>query len=424
MGEVPDPFPELAVGGVACGGASDEEGERRGQKRGETEPLYSYLSDVTLTMMTKKRLETVWYQDVWEDFEKGDMHLLEKYNFEQLKTYWMNPGEDWEVVLNRYGKVALRPDCRYQVSGKVVMRRNVYLMGNGATVEMVDPRRGGFVANMQQMCPGVVGFHGVTFHNVRFSGSSFGGTVIAANTQIVVHNCYFFGFSNTCIEANVGAKVRGSSFYACWKGVVSYGKARLSVRKCMFERCTLGVSCEGFLTATDNVASDNGCFILLKTRGRISHNMICGPGSVAPKPYQMVTCADGSVMMLKAVHVLANRRHPWPVFEHNVLTRCSLHLGGRRGVFVPRKCNLAHCNIVMEPAAATQVCFSGVYDISMAVYKILRFDDSRARTRSCECGATHLCNLTVMGLVTEDVRLDHLSHSCLREEFSSSEEDD
>ncbi|AEF59042.1 E1b 55K [Simian adenovirus 20] len=422
VGEIPDPFPELAVGPV--GGASvEEDGEQRGQKRDHYESL-TFLADVTMSLMAKSRLEVVWYPEVWEDFEKGDMHLLEKYNFEQVKTYWMNPDEDWEVILNRYGKVALRPDCRYYVREKVVLRRNVYLLGNGATIEMTDPRRGGFVANMQEMCPGVVGLSGVTFHGIRFCGNNFGGVVIVANTPVVVHNCYFFGFSNTCIELRVGGKVRGSSFYACWKGVVAQGKSKVSVHKCMLERCTLGISSEGFLHASDNVASDNGCFILLKGGGRICHNMICGPGTVPPKPYQMVTCTDGKVRMLKPVHIVGHRRRPWPEFEHNVMTRCSIYLGGRRGVFMPRQCNLAHCNVIMEPPAATQVCFSGIFDISMVVYKILRYDDCRARTRTCDCGASHLCNLTVMGMVTEEVRLDHCQHSCLREEFSSSDEED
>ncbi|AFG19584.1 E1B 55K [Simian adenovirus 6] len=425
VGGIPDPFPELALGAV--GGASvvreDEEGRQRGQKREHFESS-TFLADVTVALMAKNRLEVVWYPEVWEDFEKGDLHLLEKYNFEQVKTYWMNPDEDWEVVLNRYGKVALRPDCRYQVRDKVVLRRNVYLLGNGATVEMVDPRRGGFVANMQEMCPGVVGLSGVTFHSVRFSGSNFGGVVITANTPVVLHNCYFFGFSNTCVEMRVGGKVRGCSFYACWKGVVSQGKAKVSVHKCMLERCTLGISSEGFLHASDNVASDNGCAFLIKGGGRICHNMICGPGDVPPKPYQMVTCTDGKVRMLKPVHIVGHRRHRWPEFEHNVMTRCSLYLGGRRGVFLPRQCNLAHCNVIMEQSAATQVCFGGIFDISMVVYKILRYDDCRARTRTCDCGASHLCNLTVMGMVTEEVRLDHCQHSCLREEFSSSDEED
>nr|WHN38559.1 E1B 55K [Human mastadenovirus C] len=377
--------------------------------------------NLAFSLMTRHRPECITFQQIKDNCANELDLLAQKYSIEQLTTYWLQPGDDFEEAIRVYAKVALRPDCKYKISKLVNIRNCCYISGNGAEVEIDTEDRVAFRCSMINMWPGVLGMDGVVIMNVRFTGPNFSGTVFLANTNLILHGVSFYGFNNTCVEAWTDVRVRGCAFYCCWKGVVCRPKSRASIKKCLFERCTLGILSEGNSRVRHNVASDCGCFMLVKSVAVIKHNMVCG--NCEDRASQMLTCSDGNCHLLKTIHVASHSRKAWPVFEHNILTRCSLHLGNRRGVFLPYQCNLSHTKILLEPESMSKVNLNGVFDMTMKIWKVLRYDETRTRCRPCECGGKHIRNQPVMLDVTEELRPDHLVLACTRAEFGSSDED-
>lgn len=370
--------------------------------------------------MNRSRPETVFWSELETEFRNGEMNLLYKYGFEQLKTHWMEPWEDWETAFNTFAKVALRPDKVYTVKATVNIRKTVYVVGNGALVQVQTTDRVAFNCCTQAMGPGVIGMNGVVFQNVRFTGEPFLGSVFMNNTQLTLHGCEFFNFSNTCVDCWGRVSVRGCSFHGCWKAVVGRPKSTASVKKCIFEKCVLAMMVEGHGRIRNNAGSDNACFLLLKGTGSVRHNVICG-NSVCPP--HLLTCADGNCQVVRSVHVVSHKRRQWPIFEHNMLMRCSVHLGSRRGIFMPYQCNFSNTKILLERDAFSRVCFNGLFDLTVEVFKVVRYDESKSRCRPCECGANHLRLQPVTVNVTEELRTDHLMMSCLRTDYESSDEE-
>ncbi|QHR77488.1 E1B 55K [Squirrel monkey adenovirus] len=387
---------------------------------GEVEPG---PSSRTVALMNRSRLECVGWQDVWEDFVRGDMFLREKYTFEQLRTYWVHPNEDLGQAIARHCKVALHPDQTYRVRSKIFIQNCCYVIGNGATVVVETSERVAFHCGMQQMCPAITGMFGCTFTNIRFTcdSNAFRGTCIMANTSVLVHGCQFMGFPGDCVVTNVGGRIRGCVLTACFKGILNPGRHSLSVSKCIFDKCIIAVSTMGFAKIRHNYATECTCFLLCRGVARIQHNTVQGP--FYGHNYRMVTCGDGTVQSLRPIHVVAHPRRQWPVFEHNVLIRTSVYLGCRRGMFVPRQCQAFHVNFVLDHHAATQVSISGLFDMSVQIYRVLRMEERRQRMMHCECGEVHQANGHILGICTEDMRLDPLQHSVARTEFSSSEDE-
>ncbi|ALE30457.1 E1B 55K [Simian adenovirus 17] len=416
----PGPF-----GGIVTEPEDPEEGTsggggRQKRKRDEDEAMDPdrFLKELTLSLMSKRRPETVWWSDLEKEFHQGEMHLLYKYGFEQVKTHWLEAWEDWEMAFNMFAKVALRPDTVYTITKTVDIRKPVYVIGNGAVVRFQTTDRVAFNCCMQNLGPGVINLNGVTFCNVRFAGDGFNGTVFAATTQITLHGVFFQHVGGACVDTWAKACVRGCTFVGCWKAVVGRPKSVLSVKKCVFERCLMAMVVEGQGRIRHNAGSENVSFLLLKGTANVKHNMICGVGHS-----QLLTCADGNCQALRTVHVVSHRRRPWPVFEHNMLMRCTMHLGCRRGVFVPHQCNLTHTKVLLETDAFSRVNLNGVFDLTMEMYKVVRYDESKTRCRPCECGANHLRMYPVTLNVTEELRPDHQMLSCLRTDYESSDED-
>lgn len=414
-------FPELAGQLLRPPPAPPNVDERRGIVR-PWEDQGGSVSALTRSLMNRQRLECITWREVWEDFVSGDMFLRDKYTFEQLRTYWVSPEESLEAAISRHAKVALHPDRVYRITERVQIRGSCYVIGNGATVMVDTSERVGFLLTMQQMGPAIVGMFGCTFMNVKFTCETtrFRGKCIMANTYVTVHGCQFAGFPGDCLELHAGGRVRGTVFSAVFKAIVSTSRNALSVSKCIFDKCMLGISSVGYLKARDNVSVECLCFLLCKGLGRITHNVIQGPFLTS---YRLVTCANGGVTVLRTVHVAAHPRRTWPVFEHNVMFRTNMFLGHRRGIFLPRQCNLVYCNVVLDRDAASSVGLSGVWDMNVNVYKVLRVEERRNRLYHCECGETHLATGHILGLCTEEVRTDHLQNTVARAEFSSSEDE-
>lgn len=399
-------------------GAAGASGPPSKRPRNEAEELQQGLTQLTLSLINKYRPETVSWNELEQEFQHGEMHLQFQFSFEQLKTHWLEPWEDLATALNYYVKVALRPDRVYKLSRTALLHKNVYVIGNGSVIEVEGTDRVGFNCAMQRMGPGVTGLSGVTFTNVRFACLNFNGTLFSCNTEVNLHGCYFFNFSNTCAEAWAQLRVRGCTFHNCFKCVVGRPKSRLSVKKCVFERCLLGIAVEGQGRIRSNAASDNTCFVLFKGTGSLKGNLVCGSSSK-----RLITCTHGLCHSLRSVHVSSHDRKPWPVFESNMFMRCTVHLGARRGMFMPHQCNFSHTSVLLEPEVFSRVCFNSVFDISMELFKIVRYDETRARVRLCECGANHLRNLPLTVSVTEELRADHVMLSCNRTDYATSDEE-
>ena len=379
------------------------------------------LSRLAVNIMSRPRLETVYWQELQNEFQQGDMHLQYKYGFEQLKTHWLEPWEDIESAIKTFAKLALRPDRSYKISKTITIASYAYIIGNGAIIEVDTSDRVAFRCRMQGMGPGVVGLGGITFINVRFAGDKFKGTLFEANTSLVLHGVYFLNFSNTCVESWIKVSARGCTFYGCRRGLVGRPKSKMSVKKCLFEKCVLALIVEGDAHIRHNAASENTCFVLVKGMAVLRHNMVCGVSDQSARRY--VTCADGNCHALKTIHVVSHVKHRWPVCDHNMFMRCSMHLGLRRGMFVPFQCNLSHTNVLLEPEVFSRISLNGVFDLSVELYKVIRYDDTRHRCRQCECGSSHLELRPVLLNVTEELRSDHLTLSCLRTDYESSDED-
>ncbi|BBH48869.1 17.9 kDa protein [Human adenovirus 4a] len=71
----------------------------------------------------------------------------------------------------------------------------------------------------------------------------------------------------------------------------------------------------------------------------------------------------------------------------------------------------------------TRSSLTGVFDMNVEVWKILRYDEYKTRCRACECGGKHARFQPVCVDVTEDLRPDHLVLSCTGTEFGSSGEE-
>ncbi|AZI15416.1 control protein E1B 55K [Human adenovirus 12] len=397
--------------------------DRNKQEKKESLKEAAVLSRLTVNLMSRPRLETVYWQELQDEFQRGDMHLQYKYSFEQLKTHWLEPWEDMECAIKAFAKLALRPDCSYRITKTVTITSCAYIIGNGAIVEVDTSDRVAFRCRMQGMGPGVVGLDGITFINVRFAGDKFKGIMFEANTCLVLHGVYFLNFSNICVESWNKVSARGCTFYGCWKGLVGRPKSKLSVKKCLFEKCVLALIVEGDAHIRHNAASENACFVLLKGMAILKHNMVCGVSDQTMRRF--VTCADGNCHTLKTVHIVSHSRHCWPVCDHNMFMRCTIHLGLRRGMFRPSQCNFSHSNIMLEPEVFSRVCLNGVFDLSVELCKVIRYnDDTRHRCRQCECGSSHLELRPIVLNVTEELRSDHLTLSCLRTDYESSDEDD
>ncbi|AFD22000.1 E1b 55K protein [Simian adenovirus A1285] len=402
--------------------AEGQVGVKPKRAKNEEEHSEEALSRLTLSLINRQRPETVFYYELEHEFQHGDMHLQCKFGFEQLKTHWLEPWEDMATVCNQYVKVALRPDRVYKVSSTVHLSKCVYVIGNGATVEVEGNDRVAFNCTMQRMGPGVMGLSGVTFENVRLVCRDFHGVMFACTTELNLHGVYFFDVNHACVECWGQLRARGCTFHQCFKGVVGRAKSRVSIKKCVFERCLLGVCVEGHGRLRNNAASENICFALIKGTAVLKSNMICGAGDNRGGKH-LLTCANGWCHCLRSVHVVSHPRRPWPLFESNMLMRCTLHLGARRGMFMPHQCNFSHTSVLLEPEAFTRVCFNAVFDVSMEVFKIVRYDETRARSRLCECGANHLRNVPLTLNVTEELRADHVMLPSNRTDYATSDEE-
>lgn len=400
-------------------GTSDgRAGKKRKLNDDDNDEAGDFLKELTVSLMSRRRPESVWWADLEKEFQRGEMNLLYKYGFEQLRTHWLQAGEDWEWAFNTFAKVALRPDTVYTIKKTINIRKSVYVVGNGAVVCIQSADRVVFSCAMQTLGPGVIGMNGVTFTNVRFTGENYVGTLFTNATQLTLHGVFCQHFSNTCVESWGKVSVRGCTFVGCWKALVGRVKSQMSVKKCVFERCILAIIIEGQGRVRHNAGSENVCFLLLKGVASVRSNMICGAGHS-----QLLTCADGNCHSLRTFHVVAHQRRPWPVFEHNMLMRCTMHLGSRRGVFVPYQCNLAHTKVLLETEVFSRVNLNGVFDLTMEVFKVIRYDESKTRCRHCECGANHLRLHPVTLNVTEELRPDYQMLTCLRTDYETSDED-
>ncbi|AFH58027.1 54.9 kDa protein [Human adenovirus 14] len=416
-GGVADLSPELQR--VLTGSTST--GRDRGVKRERASSGTDARSELALSLMSRRRPETIWWHEVQKEGRDEVSVLQEKYSLEQVKTCWLEPEDDWEVAIKNYAKIALRPDKQYKITRRINIRNACYISGNGAEVVIDTPDKTVIRCCMMDMWPGVVGMEAVTFVNVKFRGDGYNGIVFMANTKLILHGCSFFGFNNTCVDAWGQVSVRGCSFYACWIATAGRTKSQLSLKKCIFQRCNLGILNEGEARVRHCASTDTGCFILIKGNASVKHNMICGASD--ERPYQMLTCAGGHCNMLATVHIVSHQRKKWPVFDHNVLTKCTMHAGGRRGMFMPYQCNMNHVKVLLEPDAFSRMSLTGMFDMNMQIWKILRYDDARSRVRACECGGKHARFQPVCVDVTEDLRPDHLVIARTGAEFGSSGEE-
>ncbi|BAH18880.1 55kDa protein [Human adenovirus 54] len=379
------------------------------------------MTELTASLMNRKRPERITWHELQQECRDEIGLMQDKYGLEQIKTHWLNPDEDWEEAIKKYAKIALRPDCKYRVTKTVNIKHACYISGNGAEVDIDTLDKSAFRCCMMGMRVGVMNMNSMIFINIKFNGEKFNGVLFMANSHMTLHGCSFFGFNNMCAEVWGAAKIRGCKFYGCWMGVVGRPKSEMSVKQCVFEKCYLGVCTEGNARVRHCSSLETGCFCLVKGTASIKHNVV--KGCTDERMYNMLTCDSGVCHILKNIHVTSHPRKKWPVFENNLLIKCHMHLGARRGTFQPYQCNFSQTKLLLENDAFSRVNLNGIFDMDVSVYKILRYDETKSRVRACECGGRHTRMQPVALDVTEELRPDHLVMACTGTEFSSSGED-
>ncbi|AWO77096.1 large E1B [Tree shrew adenovirus 1] len=374
----------------------------------------------------RRRLDQVTYSEICADFRSGSFSdfFLEKYNFAQVLPYKMQPDDDWTDMIAQHAKIELDPTKEYVILSTVFIQSNCYIIGHGAKIVIVGEPGIAFKVLTKSFGPVITNMWAVSFTDCVFQRrDSYNGKVFTCASQVLFHNCFFVGFTGTCITSTAALTVRGCQFLACYRPIMFLAAFDLTVKHCVFDKCVIAISTEGDFEISSNLCTDSCCFLSTSGTGIFSYNSIVNPFTLQDSAeFSMVTCADAKVQLLHTIHIHSNPKLVYPQFLHNVLLRAKLFVGRRRGGFHPHFCSLKYSLLTLAKGSERKVNLSTCYPDGLKVYKVLNRNPNRLFTRLCECDASHQTADIVLGEVglpaTADPTLD--SVDCL--EFSSDEE--
>ncbi|AMB43145.1 large T-antigen [Bat mastadenovirus WIV12] len=375
-------------------------------------------------------LESIPFQQILDETERQPINLRRlcmEYSFEEIATYVMQPHDNWTEMIDTHVKIALNPGIIYKISAPVIIGRECYIIGNGATVEIDCAHSAVFIVRKDRFNPNIRNLSGVVFQNVKFLHNMYEsgqGILFQVTKKTTFHNCYFFGFNHTCVIAYEQVIMRSCVFEACFRGVCLYhndtpyfGTSRIV--QCYFKRCAIGIIAKAFIKICNNVSQETYCMALLFNGARFTHNKILTPYTAETFAQRYVTCRDGIVVPLQTVHISGNHRVKWPVLKDNFFHRCSLFLGNRRGATMFKNCSFFRTQIFVEPEVGNKVSFSSIYGLDLSIFKMIRMATDAMETESCECGAVHRHHRFMFGDITHEVLPNPRLVSCQTLEYSS-----
>lgn len=374
----------------------------------------------------KARLIQVPFQQIREEFFEGpDQFHQEKYSFEEVKTVYISSLDNLADCIRVHAKIALDPRVEYILDSAVEIRTTCYIIGNGATVKICCRENVAFTIHPKDFGPAVVNMWGMTFVNCKFErGSGFNGLVFKCNTFVTFQDCQFLGFTGTAIDVNSGADVRGCYFLACYRAILNSGRISINVFSCNFDKCILGIMCNHDAIVKRCFANETFCFLMLRGCGQIKNNTVHYPYKITDQSnFVMITCAGGKVVPLAAIHIVANKRRPWPLFYGNNFSKCRIFLGNRKGVANLQQCMFNYTQICVDKEASSKLVLQESYIASLNVVKILHTDSSDLSSKICVCGTTHLLEQHMVGDITAEVVPDAEVNAVDAVDYSSGDEE-
>lgn len=352
--------------------------------------------------------------------------FTEKYSFCQIKTYFVRPDEDLGLALNTHVKVALLPNCVYELNNPIVIVTNCYLIGNGSTIKINCKEKYVITIANCLRCPAITGMPFATFTNVQFCGNSdIRGNVFHALSHTMFHGCSFIDFDGTCIRSTIGIVVRGCLFVACKRCLRADGNYSVTIKQCSFKSCLVCIATKCDFEIFNNLVDDCYSFLLTSGSGKFINNNITGPLVESLdrfKDVELVTCFGGKTNVLCSVHFVENKSKNWPRMDNNNFYRVKLFCGYRRGILHPHHSSFHFSHICLDFNSANKVSLHGCYDQSVKISKVLNYDENKRILSKCECGVTHVVGFPVYLDVTDAHKVDPYLHSCQALEYSSDEE--
>lgn len=367
--------------------------------------------------------ETVTYQEVLDEFRGSNECFFEKYCFDQIKAAEVSPQDDLEAAIATHAKIKLQRGQVYCVRDPLVIRACAYVIGNGAIIRIETPRGPGIKICALAAGPSISGMWGVTFVQCKFERAAEDkGLLIRASTHVLLHGCMFSGIMGTCIELDAGGIVRGCQFVACYRGVCSMSNRDIKVRQCYFEKCIFGITSRGDFRICGNISNETYCFAHLEGEGVLKNNQVRSPNKwTNHNGFSMVTCADGQVVPLGSVHVVANKHRRWPVIAGNVFVTAKVYLGNRMGTVSLPQCAFYLSGVCADQKAASKLVLASSFDNGISVHKVLRRDET-CHMKMCLCGASHYTNGLVFGDITAEVTTNRNVFTVDSAEFTSDED--
>lgn len=332
------------------------------------------------------------YQEICEEYQlhtQGDFGMYEKYSFEEVITYHMEPGEDWNSVLATHVKVSLDGEKTYVINSQVFVSKCIYLIGNGATVFVECPTNVAIRVLNASHTPSIYQMWAPTFFNVVFQkGKNFEGNLMECATYVICHGCNFMGFPKKVLGLDSGGAIRGCYFSACYKCIVAHGSSTIVVKNSTFYKNVVCIKAECDVKIKENAMIECCAFLHVMGTGIIRGNTFSNAGNELPTQ-NLVTCAKGEVIPLCSVHIVRDKVKRWPEMKNNLFTRCKVYLGFRNGPLDFKGCTFHYVTIYVDKNSADSVRMHGAYFQTILIAKVVKSDTVGLRSRKCICGNRH-----------------------------------
>lgn len=335
----------------------------------------------------------VTYQQILSEFQADPFFTNDRYDFEHLVTHLLAEGEDLEEAIKQHVKVALDPNKEYVIHKPVKIKTLCYIIGNGAKVKIACKEPFGFEVYCRSPSPGIVGMWAVTFHNIVFERDrTMPGGVVNSRTFVLFHGCNFLGCMGTALSFSCGSEIRGCHFFACYKCIdSSQSKLKLTVSRCVFEACMVGIISNGNLSCRHCTGHNVYCLCYLLGPGKfVGLNILNSNKFYESGLTEMLSCHGNKILPLATLHICSSF-HPFPDFKNSMLTRCKVFVGERIGVFSPVNVSLSYSSVVADKGSFQSLNLNYTFHQTTTIWKLLRSSQPEpvVEVKKCLCGGVH-----------------------------------
>lgn len=350
-----------------------------------------------------------------------------KYSLEQIRSYVLQPGDNWTDAIAAHAKIVLDPQHLYVLDSVVSIRGLCYVIGNGARVVVRSDLRGP-VFNVRREGDYVrvrhMGY--VTFKEVNFEcGDAPRSCLFDFRTHALFHGCNFNTVRGVALQSMCELVVRGCNFYGCHTAIRYTGHVTSGVRCCHFERCLVAIKASGPMDVISCSSMYCACFWLTSNGGRLQNCTIMR--CLEFGEHNFVTCMGGTVGLLCSVHLVSQGHNPFPYIYRTRIQDGSMYFGYRRGSCYAKQSVFAHAHLYVHGATSQKLVLTSCHLHSVATTRLLPECVQQDRLKRCECGEQHVYHVP-LSLPCEprhnwsEVRLEEQPADSL--EFDSDSEDD